>query len=138
MPISNKCFLDWSKNLLDSVELSETDSRAIVSRSYYSAYHEALRLADDFLKIGVRNMSGGSHIKLSDALCNYICSDKETQKTIRRLGARVNAMHAMRVRSDYLFDENVTPSDASAQVRNVSNVLSIIELEISKTEPANQ
>lgn len=129
MPITSKSFLIWSQELLTCSNLSETDHRNIVSRSYYSAYHETLHLADQNLSLGVSNMKGGSHIKLSDTLCNFICQNKERQATIRRLGTRIHAMHALRVRADYFLDEHITNTEAMSQVKNVTSIFSIIENE---------
>lgn len=133
MPISNSCFLSWSEDLLKSPTTSEIDHRTIVSRAYYSAYHEVLDLADNTLKLGVSNMIGGSHMKLSDTLSNYICDDKALQGTIRRIGVRMALMHSLRVRADYFFDLDISIGEAASQVKNVRSVFSIISNEIKKT-----
>lgn len=133
MPITNSCFLDWSEKLLATEGLSEIDHRAIVSRAYYSAYHETLDLADNTLNLGVQHMVGGSHIKLSETLANYICDDKDLQGTIRRLGTRLQIMHSLRIRADYFFEQNITPGEASSQVKNVRSVFSIIANDVKKS-----
>lgn len=133
MPISNSCFLDWSENLLRSSDLTEIDHRTIVSRAYYSAYHEALDLADNTLQLGVSNLIGGTHIKLSETLSSYICEDKILQGVIRRIGTRIHIMHALRVRADYFFDLNISRGEATSQVKNVRSVFSIIANDVKKS-----
>ncbi|MHC8404276.1 hypothetical protein [Pseudomonas sp. TMB3-21] len=133
MPISNSCFLDWSENLLKSSELTEIDHRSIVSRAYYSAYHEALDLADNTLQLGVSSMVGGTHIKLSSSLSSYICEDKTLQSVIRRIGARIHVMHSLRVRADYFFELDISSGEAASQVKNVRSIFSIIANDVKKT-----
>ena len=133
MPISNSCFLDWSENLLNSSDPTEIDHRSIVSRAYYSAYHEALDLADNTLRLGVSNMGGGTHIKLSETLSSYICDDKNLQGVIRRIGSRIHVMHSLRVRADYFFELNISKGEAASQVKNVRSIFSIIANDVKKT-----
>jgi uncharacterized protein (UPF0332 family) len=133
MAITNSCFLHWSEQLLCSEGLTEADHRAIVSRAYYSAYHEALNLADNVLHLGVSNMVGGCHIKLSDTLANYICDDKLLQGIIRRLGTRLQLMHSARVRADYFFDDELTLKDAKSVVKTVRSILNIIAQDIKES-----
>jgi len=133
MPITNSCFLDWSENLLATEGVDEIDHRAVVSRAYYSAYHETLDLADNTLNLGVRNMVGGSHIKLTETLTSYLCDDKDLQKVIRRLGTRLQIMHSLRVRADYFFEQTITPGEASSQVKNVRSIFTIIANDVKKS-----
>ncbi|UZE12806.1 hypothetical protein [Pseudomonas sp. B21-053] len=130
MPVSNSCFLNWSEKCLSEEGLSETDYRNIVSRSYYSAYHEVLSLADNDLRLGVSQMVGPSHLKLSETLTNFICEDKAKQKVIRRLGARMHALHGMRIRADYYFDITLTDTEAKSLVKNVNDVFRVIKNEL--------
>ncbi|MCE1007223.1 hypothetical protein A0O30_23800 [Pseudomonas sp. LLC-1] len=132
MPITNSCFLDWSEKLLSSGSLTEPDHRSIVSRAYYSAYHESLDLADNTLELGVSQMIGGSHIKLSESLTNYICEDKVLQGTVRRIGTRLHLMHSLRVRADYFLEQSITAGEANSAVKTVRSVLSVIANDIKK------
>lgn len=127
MPITNSCFQTWSQSALALGNLTETDCRVIVSRSYYSAYHETLRFADTVLRLGVSNTVGPTHVKLSDALANYHCGDKDRQRTINRLGARIGALHALRIRADYHLELTITQQEAESLVKNTGEVFSTIK-----------
>jgi uncharacterized protein (UPF0332 family) len=127
MPITNGCFQAWSQTALRIGSLTETECRIIVSRSYYSAYHETLKFADTVLNLGVGNTIGPTHVKLSDALANYHCKNKDLQRTINRLGARIGALHALRIRADYHLELTITKQEAESIVKNTTDVFSIIQ-----------
>ncbi|TKJ76748.1 hypothetical protein PkoCFBP13504_24545 [Pseudomonas koreensis] len=133
MAITNNCFLNWSEECLKKDDLCETDYRTIISRSYYSAYHEVLSLADNELGLGVGSMVGPSHLKLSETLTNFICDDKSRQKVIRRIGARMSALHSMRIRADYYFDLTLNDIEAKSLVKNVNDVFRIIKFELQES-----
>jgi hypothetical protein len=126
MPISNSCFQNWSLDTISSSELKEIDCRNIVSRSYYSAYHATLCFAEDELNIPVSSATGSTHKKLADMLIAFICDDKDKQKGVRRLGARIGALHTLRVRADYLLDDTISEIDAQSIVRNTGQMIESI------------
>lgn len=128
MPVTNSCFHQWSAAALRQENLTEIDYRVIVSRSYYSAYHESLSFADSVLNLGVANTIGPTHVKLSDALATYICDDKEKQRIIRRLGSRMSILHALRIRADYHLELTITKKEAESIVTNTSEVFKTINL----------
>lgn len=126
MPITNDCFLNWSSKRLSDSNLEEIDFRNILSRAYYSAYHSTLELAEKSLSIPCSQLGGSTHKKLSELLIAYKNDDAETQKTVRRLGARISVLHSLRVRADYFLDETVQQTDAESIVKNVTEVLHVV------------
>lgn len=125
MPITNACFLEWSKTALDEKVAGEVHYRAVVSRSYYSAYHTALNYAEVELKIPVSSMGGSTHQKLAGMLASFKCDDVDHQRSVRRLGARISSLHSLRIRADYYLDETIQASDATSMVKNVSEIVEL-------------
>lgn len=111
---------------MNGSDLTEVDYRIAVSRSYYSAYHETLEFADSVLQLGVSNTSGPTHLKLSDCLTNYLCDDKDRQSIVRRLGARMHALHSLRIRADYHLELTITKMEAESMLKNTKNLFDII------------
>lgn len=126
MPITSECFLTWCSNLLKQQDLGEFDYRTIVSRSYYSAYHATLSFAEQTLELPISNIKGSTHLKLSESLAEFICENKDREKIIRRIGARINALHTLRIRADYYLDDTLSERDAVGLVKNTNELLSII------------
>lgn len=126
MPVTHDSFQSWSEKAISQANLSEVDYRVIVSRSYYSAYHETLCFADTVLQLGVSNIIGPTHVTLSDALSNYICEDKDRQQIIRRLGSRMHSLHALRIRADYHLELTITKKEAESLIKNTNDVFSVI------------
>jgi hypothetical protein len=123
MPITTECFQSWSTQALNRADLDEIDYRTIISRSYYSAYHSALRYAEADLQIPVRSFGGSTHQKLSELLISYKCDDEERQKAIHRLGSRISALHSIRIKADYFLDEIVYLGEAKSMVKNTSEII---------------
>jgi uncharacterized protein (UPF0332 family) len=114
-------------------DLHEVDYRVVVSRSYYSAYHESLEFADNVLQLGVSNLTGPTHLKLSETFTKFVCEDKDKQRTIRRLGARMHALHSLRIRADYHLGITITKSEAESIIKNTSDLFQIIAQEKMNT-----
>jgi uncharacterized protein (UPF0332 family) len=127
MPITSNCFSNWCNILIERDDLTETDYRSIVSRSYYSAYHATLSFAEDTLKLRIGNIKGSTHLKLSETLADFICEDKDREKAIRRIGARIHALHSLRIRADYFLDDSLSENDARGLIKNTSALMSIID-----------
>jgi uncharacterized protein (UPF0332 family) len=111
---------------LKQQDLGEFDYRTIVSRSYYSAYHATLSFAEQTLELPISNIKGSTHLKLSESLADFICENKDREKIIRRIGARINALHTLRIRADYYLDDTLSERDAVGLVKNTTELLSII------------
>lgn len=126
MPITNDCFQAWSTKTILQPGLLETDYRVIVSRSYYSAYHATLNFAETHLSIPVRSYGGSAHLKLAELLISYKCEDGEEQGSVRRLGTRISALHALRIKADYFLDETVYPGEAKSIIKNTNEIIGII------------
>jgi hypothetical protein len=122
MPITNTCFLDWAKSAMEGGITEEVHLRAVVSRSYYAAYHIALDYAETTLGIPVGSLGGSVHQKLAGLLTEYKCEDAERQGMIRRLGTRISVLHSLRIRADYFLDETVQVSDATSIIKNVIEI----------------
>ncbi|WP_394561812.1 hypothetical protein [Aquipseudomonas alcaligenes] len=127
MAVTANCFIASAQNILKIPSAAEPEFRNAVSRAYYGAYHYAKEYSEQALSIDIDNFAGPTHKKLSEALTNYTCSDKDKQRIIQRAGVRLAIFHALRIRADYGLADMINQKDADSQIRNSLEFISALQ-----------
>ena len=79
------------------VAFGSAGSRSATSRAYYGAFHEALRLLDEFGCKVPRN--GAAHSITPD------CLEKSTHDSAKSAGQMLSNLHTKRIKADYRLEE---------------------------------
>jgi uncharacterized protein (UPF0332 family) len=111
MPIEAKDFLDTACKLLQ--EGNEPAWRSAASRSYYAAYHGALKFADN-AGFAPSNIKTGMHEQLS---LRYQDSGRKSEAIM------LKTMHATRVTADYQLDKTLDKMQAEVQYQTAARLL---------------
>ena len=123
MPVKPVDFLSSAINILNNG--SEIDFRNAVSRAYYAAYHEALRVSK---KSNGSSIKKGSHEILIDKLKKHKgLSSKD--KAIVKIGVLLSICKKHRVEADYYIKQqcsNVTAQTVINECQYIINLAKII------------
>lgn len=93
---------------------NEASKRALVSRAYYSAFHQAKKITYKFLLPESTIAATGSHQKELNKLiqCDPVHS-KEHWMTIKSIGVMAaRVLNPSRTKADYYLDEEMTEAEA--------------------------
>lgn len=116
MTVTAEHFLDSAAEIASS-GLDEMSQRNAISRAYYAAFHKTcFVIAPDRVK---RNT--GMHRGYIEQLNEYSPGTVE-----RKLGAKLGAIYARRIKSDYHLNENVVPRDFSMQINQVNELVELL------------
>lgn len=115
MAVSPEDVLRCARDMAAQPNLKEANSRAIIGRAYYSAFHECRIWHAALPAVGVlhEGFDGGMHAALSTRLLNPSPSLPADRKSssIKR-GIRLRALHAERCKADYELDLSLDDADA--------------------------
>jgi len=116
MTVSASDFFESAQAMLANG--SNIDLRNAISRSYYAAYHDAIRVADQFCEDVNSNSRMGSHERLSERFkgCAAFQKGKAWAYTLQYL-------KMWRHKADYHLNDKVSQTDAETHVRTAERFL---------------
>lgn len=130
-------FREFAQRLVNSTE--ESDVRSVISRSYYSAYHEAFAVGSELPDHrNMANTKGGVHEQLAKKLSEFPLSNnggfsKDKAMQIRAIGHVLNQLKTQRKHADYELGMTFSVSDGKKCLEQSESVaLKIKELSTLK------
>lgn len=130
MPVTHECFLDIAK---DSVTKDgEKWVRNAISRAYYSMFHSALKLTNDFVPDKDERgnkMDGGTHQRFADYLCDGMAAKDFSldRDEIKKIGLALKTAHHKRVAADYKLKKKINKIDAISTIKSAEELANKVE-----------
>lgn len=116
MTVSATDFFESAETMLANG--SNISLRNAISRSYYAAYHDALRVADQFCPDANAHLKMGSHERLIERF-----KGNTTLQKGRSWGIILQYLKVQRHKADYHLNEKVSQVEAETHLRTVERLL---------------
>lgn len=116
--------LETAERLFAIEPQTEAQHRAVVSRSYYSAYHHCSEFHNGLNSPGMEPQrdAGGIHERLIHRLIAPTCSEANKMRS-KALGYQLRTLKIARVTADYQLSSHVAQLDAEGAIENARVIL---------------
>lgn len=125
MPVTPEQVLDVAKTLFYQAT-DEAERRNSASRSYYSLFHYADRLANSSAEVPPSVMGGPTHANLSEYFSSRNSPPRERMMKFRQIGILLRQCHIARCDADYRLDIEFMQQDLQMMHHNCLKGISAI------------
>lgn len=128
MSVKPRDLLDSARRIFEA-QASESDCRAVISRSYYAAYHAARSFHNSLPSPGRLQYAHGLHEQLCECLTlPTIPTTDNRHFQSRRIGIILTDALRDRILADYRIEETVTPNDAQRTLEKSDQILKLLNI----------